>query len=156
MNLKLIIIQFFGGLFFVKAFDTFEYLIFDKDSLEVFRTQSYFSFFSGLTGMSHKLFFITAPGLLGLLLASVIAGYINKKLSYKQNLLLVAFLLVFLLNKLFFDIPHLINFRSEYLSKYSVKLLLTIAMFAGVIFGLGILQLARHLKTLDYYLKFHN
>ena len=156
MKLKLVIIQFFGGLFFIKAFDTFQYLIFDKESLEVFRTQSYFSFFSGLTSMSHKLFFITVPGLLGLLLASIIAGYINRIMSYKQSLLLVAFLLVFLLNKLFFDIPHMINFRSEYLSKYSVKLILTIAMLIGVIFGLGILLLGRHLKTLNYYLKFHN
>lgn len=156
MKLKLILLEYFGGLFFVKGFDTWVYLIFNKKSLEVFRTQSYFSFFSGLARISNSLFLITAPGLIGLLLAGTISFFINKKAGYNQIVLWVSFVLILITNKAFINITNIINFRSEYLQDFSVKFLLAIGALICVFVGILILLLAKHLKLLNHYLKVHS
>ncbi len=133
-----------------------QYLIFDRNSLEVFRQQSWFSFYSVFTKISYYLVLISATGLLGLIFASIVSFYVNKKMAYKQSLLVISIMLVFILNKLFIDITQIINFRSNHLEHFSVKSLMIAGSFISVTMGLIILHLPKHLGKLNYYLKVHS
>jgi hypothetical protein len=148
-------IQILGSLFFVKGFDILQYLIFDAKSLEVFRLQSWFSFFSIFTEISYYLVVISATGLIGLILAGAVSHYVNQKLKYNQGILVISILVVLLFNKLFTDITQIIDFRTDVLKQFSVKFLLAMGLSISVSIGFLILQLPKHLEKINYYLKVH-